>query len=995
MRAVIIDNQWIYFESITTDEEDTLWVEFSVSEPNVYVDPSQMGMWDGVYRKYNRAKRRIARPLLGMLIEICDRNKLVLNVIDKRPPWEYLIVDPVTIDASFLSGITLDPHQVIAAKRACEIECGIVDVPTGGGKTEILCCIAKAIRCPTLILADQTVVLSQIKRRLELRDIAEEVGMFYAGRRPTNEVIVVGSIQSLSPPTKPPDLPQQTSSETGAHFAIRLDQWDKSFKAYKTRRKNAKFLQQYVKKAEMIMVDECVDAEAYVNIPSGMKTAATLFAEFQNATGGVPQVSIAGLAYDIIGATEKNESPIIVETTRGRSLCVSANHPFAVFSNGVRKDVHAIDLLPGDLLLVNDTYRPYNIDWHNPIAILWRFIGLFIGDGHFLNHKQIKFGVRKDMADWRIAVREYCAEFGGIYSAILNTRGDLIIRVKSEYLCDKLKSLGFTPGRKMGAINPQFSLPSNMATIACLRGLFDSDGTHSGIDHVNFDSSDKRLVEFVQTALSSIGIKSSLYIGNRRNSVKHAIGWRVSICGDDLHRFSETIGFGFTRKNGTVIYQSNLLGARYIDPRSYLEKWKKIIPWKNVVDICGCSSSKCYDGTKVSLAELLIWQYTMLAAADANVSNYSEARRLYGISDKKIAAAYNMATTTTWYRRKHGDNSFWQSNVASICEELRQPMVDIGLAGYAVEPVRRCVLSEKPIRLIDLTIDTAQSFEANGLLVHNCDHASSEQFKNLFRHYFRGRRRYGFSGTPMDAEKPVQAMVMQEHLGSPFIKVSRRYLERINRIIPCSYHMLCFGADGDISESSAYDIAYDTVMVENEKFHDLIVAICDQFEDDNTLILVDRITLGEKLEEAIRVAGHSVHFICGKTNKRRRDEILRAFENREFNVLIGGKIINRGLDLSGGCDNLIIATGGKLESEFIQKVGRALRHNRTGHSKVFDFYFRCNKYLYNHSKARLTAMVNAGYQTTVIFPGGRVDGAQLIKNRFRVTKQLRNRPIRS
>jgi len=238
-------------------------------------------------------------------------------------------------------------------------------------------------------------------------------------------------------------------------------------------------------------------------------------------------------------------------------------------------------------------------------------------------------------------------------------------------------------------------------------------------------------------------------------------------------------------------------------------------------------------------------------------------------------------------------------------------------------------------------------------------------------------------------------MVMQEHLGSPFIKVSRRYLERINRIIPCSYHMLCFGADGDISESSAYDIAYDTVMVENEKFHDLIVAICDQFEDDNTLILVDRITLGEKLEEAIRVAGHSVHFICGKTNKRRRDEILRAFENREFNVLIGGKIINRGLDLSGGCDNLIIATGGKLESEFIQKVGRALRHNRTGHSKVFDFYFRCNKYLYNHSKARLTAMVNAGYQTTVIFPGGRVDGAQLIKNRFRVTKQLRNRPIRS
>jgi superfamily II DNA or RNA helicase len=463
-----------------------------------------------------------------MLIEICERQNLVLNVVDKRPPWAYTPITQEAIGPDFLPGITLDPHQIEATKRACKIECGIVDVPTGGGKGEIICCIAKAIQCPTIILADQTIVISQLKKRLELRDVAEEIGMFYAGKRPNDELIVVGSIQSLSPPTKPPDLPTRKDKETDAQFAKRSEKWDKLFKAYQTRRKNAKFVQQYVKNAEMIMIDEC-------------------------------------------------------------------------------------------------------------------------------------------------------------------------------------------------------------------------------------------------------------------------------------------------------------------------------------------------------------------------------------------------------------------------------------------------------------------------------DKASSEQYKNLFRHYFTGRRRYGFSGTPMDAEKPVQAMVMQEHLGSPFIKVSRRYLERINRIIPCSYYMMAFGMDGDIGEASAYDIAYNAVMVENEKFHKLIVSICEKFKDDNTLILVDRITLGEKLEVAIRDAGFSANFICGETTKRRRDKILKEFENREFNVLIGGKIINRGLDLSGGCDNLIIATGGKLESEFIQKVGRALRHNRRGHSRVFDFYFRCNKYLYSHSKARLKAMVNAGYQTTVIFPGGKIDGAQLIKSRFSITKHLRTK----
>lgn len=529
MRAIIEDNQWIYFEHLTTDEEDVLWLGFSVSEPNVYIDPTQMGPWDGVYRKYNRAKKRIARPLLGMLIDLCEKNNLVLNVVDKRPKWEYSAMDPDEIDREFLPGIKLDPHQLQATQRACGIECGIVDVPTGGGKGEIICAIAKAVPCPTVILADQTIVISQLKQRLELRDVAEEIGMFYAGCRPNGEMVVVGSIQSLSPPTKPPDVPKRKAKETDNAFAKRIKKWEIQFQAYKTRRKNAKELQKYVKKAEMIMVDEC-------------------------------------------------------------------------------------------------------------------------------------------------------------------------------------------------------------------------------------------------------------------------------------------------------------------------------------------------------------------------------------------------------------------------------------------------------------------------------DKASSQQYKNLFRHYYRGRRRYGFSGTPMDSDKPVAGMVMQEHLGSPFIKVSRRYLERIGRIIPCRYFSLAFGMEGDIKEGSAYDIAYDAIMVQNEEFHQIITSLCLKFKGEGTLVLVDRTALGEHLKAAIESAGLTAHFIYGKTPKRRRDELLRSFERREFDVLIGGKIINRGLDLSGGCENLIIATGGKLESDFIQKVGRALRHNKKGYSRVFDFYFRNNRYLYGHSKARLKAMVKAGYQTTVIFPGGKIDGAKLVKSKFRVSQKLRTKP---
>jgi superfamily II DNA or RNA helicase len=528
MRATLKDNKWIWFDNITDAEEEVLWTQFSVTKPGMYIDPSQMGNWDGIYRKYNRAKKRMARPLLSMLKGICHKFDIPLVIKDLRPKWEYIKLSPDQITDDLLPGLKLDPHQIRSIQAACKIECGIVDVPTGGGKGEIIAGICKAISCPTVVIADQRVVVEQLKSRLELRDVIDEVGLFYAGEKPNGERIVVGTIQSLSIPSKPPKTPERTTNDSDTSYTKKLERWEASYKGYKTRRKNCKLLQQYVKDAEMLLVDEC-------------------------------------------------------------------------------------------------------------------------------------------------------------------------------------------------------------------------------------------------------------------------------------------------------------------------------------------------------------------------------------------------------------------------------------------------------------------------------DKATSDPFKNLFRYLFKGRRRYGFSGTPFDESKPVEGMVMQEHLGSVIARESRQELQRIGRIIPFDYHMLAFGLDGNPSNRSAYDIAYEEWLVENVRFHKLISNICKKYnknQDDGTLILVDREKLGNYLELLLNEQGIRAHFIYGKTDKRRRDQRLRGFENREFNVLIGGKIINRGLDLKGGCENLVVATGGKLRSDFIQKVGRAVRHNKRGKSKVFDFYFRCNKYLYDHSRSRLKAMIAEGYDTTVHFPGGSIDGEQLVKSRFRIPRSL-------
>ncbi len=103
MIARIVDNNYVYLYNITDAEDQIIWDEFSVSKPNAYVDASMYASWDGVYRKYNRAKKRIARPLLQHLIEVCKKRKLPLQIEDAREEWEYKVVEKEQINEDFLS----------------------------------------------------------------------------------------------------------------------------------------------------------------------------------------------------------------------------------------------------------------------------------------------------------------------------------------------------------------------------------------------------------------------------------------------------------------------------------------------------------------------------------------------------------------------------------------------------------------------------------------------------------------------------------------------------------------------------------------------------------------------------------------------------------------------------------------------------------------------------------------------------------------------------
>jgi superfamily II DNA/RNA helicase len=223
-------------------------------------------------------------------------------------------------------------------------------------------------------------------------------------------------------------------------------------------------------------------------------------------------------------------------------------------------------------------------------------------------------------------------------------------------------------------------------------------------------------------------------------------------------------------------------------------------------------------------------------------------------------------------------------------------------------------------------------------------------------------------------------------MGSVIYKISRREVEKVGRIIPIKATMVAVGEDGDKRDRTAFDIAQRELIIENDDYHQKIIQIVNAFPEDKTLILVDTNNV-EDLGKALEAKIKDSVFIYGKTTNKRRHQALDALKSGELKCLIGGKILKRGLDIKGGIHNLIICGGGKLHSDFDQKVGRAVRLNERGWARLFCFFHLDNHYLYKHSKEQLKSIVEMGYRVKVAVHGQTLNGEDLIKARFRLPKK--------
>ena len=155
----------------------------------------------------------------------------------------------------------------------------------------------------------------------------------------------------------------------------------------------------------------------------------------------------------------------------------------------------------------------------------------------------------------------------------------------------------------------------------------------------------------------------------------------------------------------------------------------------------------------------------------------------------------------------------------------------------------------------------------------------------------------------------------------------------------------------------SYKMAYNTLIVNNDTRNDLIIQAVKKLREKNKsiLVLIRIIEHGKILERMIKKSGINCLFVSGKDSMVVRKQAKEAIASKNLSVLIASSIWDEGVD-APLLDAGILAGGGASDIKSIQRVGRILRP-KEGSNIVYiiDFKDMTNKYLLNHSMARIKA----------------------------------------
>jgi len=130
----------------------------------------------------------------GLLSHVCTRLDMIdVPYVLHNTPAEGSIYD---VPPDYLAGITLREEQRMLIRKGLYHQRGLIESPTGSGKTELTCAIAQWLDGRVLVLVPGTNSLHQTAARFKKRGL-DDVGMFGDGKRDLNHRVIVAIVASV------------------------------------------------------------------------------------------------------------------------------------------------------------------------------------------------------------------------------------------------------------------------------------------------------------------------------------------------------------------------------------------------------------------------------------------------------------------------------------------------------------------------------------------------------------------------------------------------------------------------------------------------------------------------------------------------------------------------------------------------------------------------------------------------------------------------------
>jgi superfamily II DNA or RNA helicase len=229
----------------------------------------------------------------------------------------------------------------------------------------------------------------------------------------------------------------------------------------------------------------------------------------------------------------------------------------------------------------------------------------------------------------------------------------------------------------------------------------------------------------------------------------------------------------------------------------------------------------------------------------------------------------------------------------------------------------------------------------------------------------------GFTATPWDTEEERQKMLAI--YGQELVNIPCKFLiDRGILMRPKSYFIKLYYKDRDIKLCNQMDWRQaKTQFILEDRSRNLLPIVALRKFGGRMLVIYDDLDHGEHLQELYEKEGFETRLAEGKTSTKNRASAVEWFEQDcdegvHGKVLLASRVFDEGIDIKGGCDIFFAIGAGKDPSKTKQRMGRALRKNRTGILRTFDVQDSNHPILSRWSSARRGALEECGIQPETI-----------------------------